>query len=315
MAALMTMLDIAKMNGSDALVGLVDEASRETPELTGRDAFNNRQLSNVGGSRTIKGLLYKSLVRTSLPQVGFRDPNNGTPYKASVYENRTVETFTMNPRWAVDQAVADRHEDGPGIVMALEAEANVQSGLMTVAKQFYYGSGADSKGHPGLMQYVDSTMVINATGTAPDTGSSVWAVKYGPQNVLWVWGNKGQFKPTEISIRDIVGPNGSPYSAYFQEMFAYPGLQFMHRSSAGRIKNLTEETGKKLTDGLIGQLLAKFPIGTKPDVLFMTMRSAMQLKDARTAASPTGLEAEFPTTSNGIPICVTDNLSNTEAIA
>jgi hypothetical protein len=65
--ALPTLLDIAKANGSDAVVGLVDEAVSAHPELT------------RGFARTIQGIQYKTLVRTGVPTGGsFRAANAGT---------------------------------------------------------------------------------------------------------------------------------------------------------------------------------------------------------------------------------------------
>ena len=84
--AMLNLLDIAKRNGSDAIVGMVEEATKAHPELSG------------GAARTIKGLNYKTRVRTSLPTVGFRNMGEGTASTVGRVENRLVETFVMNPR-------------------------------------------------------------------------------------------------------------------------------------------------------------------------------------------------------------------------
>src|SRR4051812_3125451 len=113
--AVTTLLDIAKANGSDAAVGLVEEVVTYCPEVARFPA------------RTIKGMNYKTLVRTVLPSSGFRNANEGTTPVKSTWENREVECFTMNPRWECDKAVADRHEDGAEALIALEAEGMVAS--------------------------------------------------------------------------------------------------------------------------------------------------------------------------------------------
>ena len=65
--------------------------------------------------------------------------------------------------------------------------------------------------------------------------------------------------------------------------------------------------------------MAKFPAGRGPNAIFMTLRSLAQLQASRTATSPTGAPAPFPTgvagvAGNNIPIYVTDAISNTETL-
>lgn len=311
--AVLTLLDIAKMNG---VVGdLVDEAARAVPEMTGRDTFNGgRTIPGVGASRTLKGLFYKTLIRTALPSVAFRSANQGTAQTKSVYENRMVECFTANPRWSCDVAVADRSEDGVAVLMSREASAHLQAALQHCAKQFYYGTGNDAKGFPGLVTMHNTDLVVDAGGTTADTGSSLWAVKYGADYTQWVYGNSGKFRVTDMEIRDVDDADGNPYSAYFQEMFAHVGLQMLNKFSVGRIKKLTAEASKTLTDDMIAQLIEKFPVGYKPDVMFCSRRSLRQLQDSRTATNSTGAPAPFPQEAFGIPIVATDSILDTEAL-
>jgi len=154
-----TLLDIAKANGSDPVVGLIEEVVPAVPEL------------GLFEARTIKGLNYKTLVRTALPTVAFRNANEGTAATKSTYENRLVETFIMNPRWECDQAVADAHEDGAEAFVAMEGLGMTVAAGILVAKQIYYGigTGGDAKGFPGMVATVDSGMVVDATGTASYT--------------------------------------------------------------------------------------------------------------------------------------------------
>src|SRR5690606_11533086 len=113
-------------------------------------------------------------------------------------------------------------------------------------------------------------------------------------------------------LESIVASNGKRLTAYVQELHAYPGLQVGNKHCIGRIRDLTDENGKGLTDSLIAQLIEKFPAGVVPDVLFMTRRSLAQLRNSRTATNATGAPAPYPTDWEGIPIVVTDSLTNTE---
>jgi hypothetical protein len=306
-----TLLDIAKLNGSDALVGLVDEASQAMPELT------------LAPARTISGLNYKTLIRTAVPRGGsFRDANEGVAPVVGTYENRMVETFIFDKRWQADKAVADRYEDGAAAFIALEASAIVQGGFQDLAQQFYYGRNAtfgNAKGYPGLIDAYDATnMVVDAGGTTDATASSVWLVKFGPKNIQWVWGNGGEMAMSDPRIETITpDPTNNPtkkMDGYVQTLLAYPGLQVASRYSAVRIKKITEDAGKGLTDELIYEALAKFPAGIVPDVMLMTRRSREQLRASRTAVNATGAPAPTPTEVGGIPISVTDAISNVETL-
>lgn len=297
-----TLLDIAVQNGSDAVVGLIDEAVRAHPEL------------ERGAARTISGLNYKTLVRTANPTVSFRNANEGVEAQKAVYENRLVETFILNLRFEADRAVADRHEDGWQAYLANEASAQVEAAAMLLCRQFYYGTAVDAKGFPGLADMVLPSMSIDAGGTTPNAGSSVWAVRFGPRDVQWVWGNGGALELSEVRVESITTASDRRFTAYVQELLAYPGLQVGSVYSVGRIYNLTAQAGNTLTDARIASLLSLFPVGFMPDALFMSRRSLEQLRASRTATNATGAPAPFPTEAFGVPVFATDAISDTEAI-
>jgi hypothetical protein len=313
-----TLLDVAKRNASDPAVGLIDEASRMVPEITGQTMIRGQLITvaNVGAARTIRGTQYKTRVRTSLPSAGFRDANEGVDSSGSVFENRLVECFILNPRWECDVAVANSNEDGAEAYIAEEALAVTNAAMMALGKQFYYGRGTGGhvKGHPGLIDAVDSSMVVDATGSTASTGSSVWGVSFGLQKVQWVLGMEGSLSITDPRIESIT-VNSLRFSAYVQEMLAHVGVQVGNKFSIGRIKNLTAQGGKGLTDALLGSLVSKYPVGYSPDVLFCSRRSLEQLRAARTATNATGTEAPTPTDYQGIPLVPTDSILDTEAIA
>jgi len=303
-----TLLDIAKANGTDAVVGLIDEASSAHPELT------------LGAARTIKGINYRTLVRTAVPRGGsFRHANEGVATQKGAYANRLVETFILNPRWNCDKAVADRYEDGAEAYITLDAGGIMEGASQDLAQQFYYGRNAtygNVKGFPGLVDAIAAAMVEDAGGTVDSTCSSVWAVKFGPKRVQWVWGNDGAFEMDDPRVESVLDSGGiNKFTAYVQELLSYPGLQIGSVDCVGRIKKLTTESGKGLTDILIAKLLARFRVGVVPDVLLMSRRSHAQLQSSRTATNPTGAPAPFPSEAFGIPIAVTEAISDVETLA
>lgn len=307
---LITLLDIAKANGSDQITGLIDETAIAYPELTRVAA------------RTIKGTNYKTLVRTGLPTAGFRNANEGRARQKSTLENRLVETFILDIAAQADKAVADRYEDGAAAYFAIEQSGQAEANFQLLSKQFYYGNAGvgDAKGHPGLIQSHDATNnVVDAGGTTASTGSSVWMVRMGVQGVQWVLGANGSFEASELMEETVLDANGNPYRAYTQNILAYPGLQVGSVRSVVRIKKLTEDSGKGLTDKLLNAGLAKFPAGIDPDVIFLSLRSARQLTDSRTATTPTGTPAPWPNSIVGIngktiPLVVTGGIQDTESL-
>jgi hypothetical protein len=303
-----TLLDIAKANGSDAVVGLIDEASRAHPEIT------------LGFARPIKGLNYKTLVRTAVPTGGgFRNANDGNDAVKGTYENRLVECYIYNPRWVCDKAVADRYEDGAPAYIAMEAGAIMEGSLQDLCRQFYYGTHAtlgNAKGYPGLIQAYDATnMVVDAGGTTDDTASSAWLVRFGPKDVSWVWGGNGQLQMADPREGDQLGANGKPYTAYIQELLAYPGLQVGSLFSACRIKKLTADAGKGMTQHLISAALAKFPVGYAPTHLFLNRRSIEQLRSSIINDSLTASWVPTPENLQNLQLVVTDSIANTEKLA
>lgn len=317
-AARPTLLDLLQLTDADPVVGLLDEAARMVPEISGQTMIRGEMLTipNVGSARTIKGRTYRTCVRTALPSSAFRQENAGVDATKSTYERRTVETFTLNPRWECDLAIARSYEDGPEAFIAMEAQAILVSAMMGLGSQFYYGRGtADAAGHPGLVDAVQSAYTVDATGSTASTGSSVWAVKFGPQHVQWIFGQDGQLAVEPSRIESIDDGTGKKFSAYVQELLAFVGLQVARVDCIGRIKNITAQANKTLTDDMLADLVAKFPVGIRPDALFMSRRSLAQLQKSRTATNATGAPAPAPTEYEQIPIVPTDSILDTEAIS
>lgn len=330
-----TLLDIAKANAADNVVGLIDETIRAHPELA------------VISARTISGLNYKTLVRVTLPTVAFRDANEGSTPALGTYENRLVETFILNPRWECDKAVADRSEDGPEAYIALEASAILEAAMQHLAEQFYYGRGTattcglgsttvkgDAKGFFGLLELSEAAglvvqvpssatgnvLLVDAGGSTADTGSSVYMVRSDPKHVNWVWGNEGSLEVEAPRIERVLDSGSKPYTAYTQELLAYPGLQVGSIWSFGRIGEITEDATCLLTDIDLANLWSRFPAAFKPNMILMSRRSQRMLRDSRIMATggtvlPGGEPVPFPEYwGPGVPIHVTDAISDAEEI-
>ena len=324
--ASMTLLDIAIQNAADGAAGLIDETIETHPEL------------NVLPARTIAGINYKTLVRTTLPTVAFRDAAEGTAATRGTYVNRLVETFIISPNWVVDKAIADRHEDGAAALIAIEAQGMLEATMQHLCEVFYYGrvdtnihaTAGDAKGFNGLHSQLGfvaaDNILVDAAGSTANTGSSVWMVKGGPQGVQWVWGNNGSLSVSPVREERVTDAGGTnQYTAYFQELLAYPGLQVASTQCVGRIGEATEDANDGVTDQRLADLWSQFPTASKPDHIFMNRRSQRQLRDSRTWSNTNGtykgtvIEKGQPVPFvyywEGIPIHITDAILNTEVVA
>lgn len=295
-----TLIDIAKERGVQQ-EGYVMEAIAATPEL------DHMPVDGIPGQQ------YSTLVCTTLPTVDFRLPNEGAADSKPIYEPRTVETHILNPSWGADKAVADIHPKGPQYMIARDGKLMVSAAMLKICSQMYYGGSA--KGFQGLTNFVDSSLVVDATGSTANSAFSVWALKFGVDDVQLVLGGNSQLDVTDPRVTDYFDSSGNRHTRYVQEMLAWVGIQVMNKWSVGRIKNLTTQSGKGLTDSLLSQLLETFPTGHLPDLFITTRRGVGQLQRSRTATNATGAEAPRPTSYEGIPIIASEALVNTEAIS
>lgn len=301
------LLDIAKLNGSDAVVGLIEENLTYAPELS------------VFPARTIRGTSYKTVIRTSYPSVGFRNANEGVAGGKSEFINKLVECYILSANITVDKAVARAYEDGEDAWKALEADGVMRQALIELGSQIFYGTSVDAKGFPGLQSIVDAALTLDAGGTTASTGSSVYGVKFGPAAVSLVFGNS-----SVISMADWSAQTISNVASWVSDLTSWVGLQAVNKNAVLRLKDATEDSGKGVTDSRLAELLSKAPVGMRPDYWFMNRRSAFQLQSSRSSTvnatgvkSGTGAEvfAPFPSESNGIPIVVTDSIVNTETLS
>lgn len=317
--ASLSLLDIAKLNGNDKVVGLIEENVKFAPEVS------------LFPMRTIKGTSYRTGVRTGLPTTGFRSANDGQAPSKSSFVQRIIECFIFGGNVQVDVAVANAHEDGAAAAQAIEASGVMKSALINLGKQIWYGVSQDAKGFPGLKAALPvstntaagDALTVNATGTTADTASSVYAVKFGEQDAMLIGGMGTSFELGEFYKQMVAGPTANTsFEAYVAALTSWIGLQVGNENCARRIYNLTADSGKGLTDLLLADLIATFPVGYVPDAIFMSRRSRTQLQKSRTVVLQGSSKsrpdqpalAPVPTEYDGIPIIATDSILNTDAI-
>lgn len=268
------------------------------------------------------GTEHKYLKETGAPTVGFRAVN--TPVDNSVSADTLVtETLKiLDASFAADKAVADAYKNGAMAFLGREGRRHLKAALSHAEKQIINGTGNEADGFNGLtdaagLDALADEMVYNAGGTTAATASSVWLIRTNEDgnDCQIITGNDGLISmgdPVEQALT-IDGSSGR-FPGYFVSIIGWLALQVGGARSIGRIANVTEDAGKTLTDDLIYEALALFPASRQPNRIAMSRRSLKQLRASRTATNATGAPAPRPTDVDGIPIVVTDSITNTEAL-
>lgn len=310
-----TMLDVTKRLNADKEVGLIEANLEQAPEL------------KYFPARTIQGTCYNTLLRIGLPSVEFTAVNEGIQPSKSTYETKLVECHIIRSMINVDKAIASVDET----IFDLENDEALgvtESVMRKLGRQIYYGRKedvGDSKGFFGLQDVVPNEKLVNAGGDAENDASSVYFIKFGRKDVTLVFGRNEVLKVGEFRDESIRDANGGRLDGRVAHLTGWVGLQATNPNSVVRICNLTEQSGKTLTDDLMAQALSVFPAGQRPDIIFMTRRSQRQLQQDRASRTTLVLAGgksyggkevyvETPTSFESIPIVSTDSLLNTEEI-
>ena len=267
------------------------------------------------------GHQHKYTKETGAPVVGFRAVNTGVDLDVSSDTLVTITLKYLDASTRVDVAIADIWKGGPEAFVARKNYRSIKAAFAAAEAQLIYGVGALADGFVGLadastLDALADQMVINAAGTTENTASSCYLLRTNGDgtDVTLITGNEGQISMGEAAKQEVQDASAQKYHAYCTSIGAYLGLQIGSAYSAGRIVNLTEDSGKGLTDALIYEALAEFPASRQPNLIVMNRRSLRQLRDSRTATNVTGAPAPRPTEVEGIPIITTDAITSTEAL-
>lgn len=294
---------ITNVNNSEEIVGIIKEHTLKVPEF------------GVFGALAIPKTTYNTMVRTALPSVAFRAINEGREHQKSTLTKRPVECACLDATFSVDFAATSGCDWGKEVLMAEEAAAHMLAAMLHIAKQVYYGTDNDAKGFPGVNSILansDDAMVVDAGGSSVLAASSVYAFKFGLDACGFVWGKDGKIDEGDERSELVYDDDGLGFNAWVRPIQGYVGFQLSAYESIGRICNLTTESGKGLTDDLVGDLLSLFRVGARPDVLMCSRRSLAQLRQSRTPT--TDREVPFPDDVFHVPIVATEAILDTEAI-
>lgn len=279
-----------------------------------QDAPLMAALHAVGASN---GTQHKYLKQTTACGAGFRVVGNGLTNAGSEDTLVTDTLQYLDASFNRDIALARGYNGGVDAYIAREAIRAMKSAMSAAEAQLIYGTANDAVGFAAMAQTLankDDAMVVDAGGTTDSTGSSVWLIRSGEDDVASVIGNDGMVSMSDWFYISAAGSVTGTYTAIRQDISWYMSLQLGGAFSLARICNLTADSGKGLTDDLISDAISKFPASRGANMMIMNRRSLKQLQVSRTATNATGAPAPFPMESFGIPIIVTDAILSTETL-
>jgi hypothetical protein len=136
-------------------------------------------------------------------------------------------------------------------------------------------------------------------------------------------GRNATMELSDFRVESLTDINGNKGPGEVADLASWVGLQCVSKHSVVRIKNLTTQAGKTLTDSMIALALDLFPAGYVPDAIFMSRRSRSQLRADRSLRQTNSnntkdgnsIFANTPTDFEGIPIIATDSILDIEPIA
>lgn len=248
---------------------------------------------------------------------GFRAIGSGLNNTAGQIELVTETLKFLDASWIDDIAAAKAMSTGKGGVdawVAQQTRRSLRAGLVGAEKQVIYGDqtpGATA-GFTGLVDFVDSGMVVDAGGSTADSQTSVWAVRNTMDDFAVVYNgdNDGALEVSEVYKTTVTNASSETYTAFRCDIDGYLGTQAGSKYTVGRLANV--ETA--LDDDDLGQLYSLFPASRKPTHWVMNRKALRLLRESRTATNERGEPAPFPTTAYGLPIVVTDQIISTEAV-
>jgi hypothetical protein len=294
-----------------------NNAERAISDLLNDAPFIARMAADIA-----LGTTHQYTKEIEAPLVGFRAVNAGRAFSKSTDELVTADLKFLDAATRTDKAWID----APGKYsaeekLAREISRHLRAGFYAFEHQVLNGTiDADGDGFVGfanVLDHNDDAMVVDALGTTDKTASSVYMVRSDVMTgACLIVGKNGQIEVDETVVIDALTADdpAKHFAAYYTPIGGWLGLQVGGNFSVGRICNLTEDSGKGLTDDLLFALLAKFPAARQPNLITMNRRSLEQLRKSRTATNATGAPAPIPTDVAGIPIIPTAAIASTEAL-
>jgi hypothetical protein len=316
------LLDLITLQRNDLLTGLVEDNTTYAPE------------ASVVPIVVRPGITYEIAKRTSLPTSQFRIVNQGVAASKSAFKKEVKEMFPVDCQITVDELIVKGDDRTTGDVLSHEMQGALQSTLITIGSQFYYGASGDgSNGFVGLRSQLVNTASVGGT-TNSTTAYAAWL---NPWGVSFDVGKDGTIAVNPPIRQQIAAPSGTgTIFAWVSNISFYIGLSVKSNYSVYGVTGITTHTtssgagyfqngqntvyDQALTDRAAASLVAKIPLVRRNGLAwFMNRTSHFLLQQGRSAinfqtAGTDGTPAwpSRPTLLEGFPVIVTDSITDTE---
>lgn len=309
----------------NTLAGLVQLNDKNLADLSMSDVLDGAPvLKMMAAQNASNGTEHKYLKVTTNPTAAFRAALDGVVHTASADTLVTVTCKIMDASFDTDVALAQAYKGGTDAWLQLEQARKLRAMFAAVEKQIWYGTGSDAAGFAGIIDgsahdQLSDTMVVNAGGSNASTQTSCFLLRTANDGACVIAGNDGLIEVEDPVIIQKAGTSGATYlyPAWYVAACGYLGFQIGGAYDVCRIANIecnTLTSTTAFTDDTIAAALSKFPAANMPNVIAMNRNALRLLRQSRSAYSPTGAPAPFPSEAFGIPIVVTDQIVSTEAV-
>jgi len=329
-SSVLSLVDVTRTMNPDGTQGDIAEVLTESNDVLKEMTWKEGNL--VTGERTI--------IRDSLPGVGWRRLNEGVPVSKSTSRPFDEAAALLEANSQIDRKVAIL---GGNVakVRASEASAFMEAMNQEMAETLFFGNSqlyaTEFTGLAPRFNTLADTQVINAGGVGTDN-RSIWLVGWGEETVSgifpkgtvgglihWDGTSNTAMAPDGYPIGDrILDASGNPYYGYADHYEWNCGLMVKDRRFVVRIANIDQSlltkdvsTGGDLQD-LMVQALERIQRITA-NTAFYTSRTNMsflrrQLLNAKNAyLSMQEIAGEQVLTFGGVPVRRTDALNIDEA--
>lgn len=309
--AVLNLIDVAKRNGNDSAVGLIESMSQ-----------SNALLSKLP-FKGINGQSYKVKKRTGLPTVGTRGFNEGIEATKSIINDYIYQTYIFNSRSIVDCKLADTSPEG---ALALRQEEDL-SHLIAMGNKYnslcYYGNNTTDVTQPdGIATILSSTAFATVqTGTgASGSSTSIYFVSFSDANtpqgrmkgVEGIVSNGQELNARDMGQRYFLDANSKSLLHYTTEIDAMYGFAVYDVRSVGRYMGLTSAIAPTVAkmDAIITAML---PFSC--DAIFVNKTGLNLIKGLKGTITYTVNDRDIklsPYSYDGIPVFLDENILDTE---
>lgn len=303
---MLSLFDLVTLQRNDVLTGLIEDVTTYPAEFANIPVV------------TRPGTYYEVVSRTSLPTSQFRIINNGVSASQSVFKKQSKEMYFLDTIVNVDEAIYKGDDRSVGDILSIEAQGTLQSSLITIGSQVYYGVASSSYGFQGVRTQLAGTVAAGGTTNS----SSAYFFWLHPQGIHFDVGNDGSISMPPFQRQQISAssPGTGSLFAWVSNLSCFIGLSVNSQYSVFAVTGI--DATHPLTDALAQQLMALIPLNRRQGLkCFMNRNTHYLLEKSRTAINqqPATSDNGFPAVSGppvsivGCPIVVSDSITNTES--